>query len=110
MKYRNLGSHLNGLLNSVEEGLNTAEEAAEGTAIYKGGSIAVTIHLSSHVSEVVLFLEKNGGNPRNVGEDYIEAYVPVIMLGPVSERPGVIRVREIVPPQADRAMLPVSPP
>ena len=33
------------------------------------------------------------------GEDYIEAYVPVTLLGQLSEQPGVTRVREIVPPQ-----------
>ena len=60
--------------------------------------MAVTIYLTSNVSDVVQFLEDNGGDPRNVGEDYIEAYVPVYLLGAVSERPGVMRVREIVPP------------
>ena len=59
----------------------------------------MTIYLSGNVNEVVSFLEDNGGDPRNVGEDYIEAYVPVTLLGQVSEQPGVIRVREIVPPQ-----------
>ena len=34
-----------------------------------------------------------------MGEDYIEAYVPVTLLGLLSEQPGVLRVREIVPPQ-----------
>ena len=63
--------------------------------------MAVTIHLSGHVADVAQFLEDNGGDPRNVGEDYIEAYVPVTLLGPVSERAGVIRVREIIPPQDD---------
>ena len=48
---------------------------------------------------VATFLEDNGGDPRNVGEDYIEAYVPVSLLGQVSEQPGVLRVREIGPPQ-----------
>ena len=61
--------------------------------------MAVTIYLSGNVDEVVAFLEENGGDPRNVGEDYVEAYVPVPLLGPVSERPGVIRVREIIPPE-----------
>ena len=51
------------------------------------------------MDEVVSFLEDNGGSPRNVGEDYIEAYVPVTLLGQTSEQPGVIRVREITPPQ-----------
>ena len=36
-----------------------------------------------------------------MGEDYIEAYVPVSLLGLVSEQPGVLRVREIIPPQPD---------
>ena len=61
--------------------------------------MAVTIYLTANVSDVVQFLQDNGGDPRNVGEDYIEAYVPVSLLGAVSERPGVIRVREITPPQ-----------
>ena len=61
--------------------------------------MAVTIHLSDNVDAVVSFLEGNGGDPRNVGEDYIEAYVPMTLLGPVSEQPGVVRVREIIPPQ-----------
>ena len=59
--------------------------------------MAVTIYLSGNVDGVVSFLEDNGGSPRNVGEDYIEAYVPVPLLGQVSEQFGVLRVREIVP-------------
>ena len=43
--------------------------------------MAVTIYLSGHVGEVVTFLEDNGGDPRNVGEDFIEAYVPVPSAG-----------------------------
>ena len=48
---------------------------------------------------MVEFLEDNGGDPRNVGEDYIEAYVPVTLLGELSEQPGVTRVQEIIPPE-----------
>ena len=59
----------------------------------------MTIYLSGSVGGVVAFLEENGGDPRNVGEDYIEAYVPVTLLGLASEQPGVLRVREIVPPE-----------
>ena len=109
MKYPNLGSHLDQLVASVEEGRATAQDAAGSAAIYQGESIAVTIHLTANVDEIVLFLENNGGDPSNAGEDYIEAYVPVPLLGPVSDQPGVIRVREIVPPQEGRAG-PESPP
>ena len=101
LKYPNLGSHLSDLVAWVEDGEAPAGEAAEEASIHREESVAVTIHLSDNVAEVVTFLEDNGGDPRNVGEDYIEAYVPVALLGPVSEQPGVIRVREIVPPEPD---------
>ena len=102
LKYPDLGSRLDGLVAKVEAGQATAQEAAADTPVHSGESVAVTIYLSGSVDEVVAFLEENGGDPRNVGEDYIEAYVPVPLLGPVSERPGVIRVREIVPPEPGR--------
>ena len=102
MKYPNLGSRLDGLVASVEAGQATAQDVAADTRVHSGESVAVTIDLSGNVDEVVAFLEENGGDPRNVGEDYIESYVPVPMLGPVSERPGVIRVREIIPPAPGR--------
>ena len=100
LKYPNLGSNLDQLVASVEEGETSAKEATEDAPVHQEASVAVTIYLSGHLDDVVKFLEDNGGSPRNVGEDYIEAYVPVSLLGQVSERPGVIRVREIAPPQA----------
>ena len=45
----------------------------------------------------------------NVDEDYIEAYVPVSLLGRVSEQTGVIRVREIIPPEATQIAPPEAP-
>ena len=98
-KYPNLGSTLDRMVARVEEEGATSEEAAGEALVHQAESVAVTIYLSGNVDEVVTFLEDNGGDPRNAGEDYIEAYVPVTLLGPVSERPGVTRVREIVPPQ-----------
>ena len=103
LRYPNLGSHLDELVASVESGETTAEEAASSAAMHTGASIGVTIHLSDNVDHVVAFLQENGGDPRNVSEDYVEAYVPVTQLGPVSEQPGVLRVREIVPPEPGRA-------
>ena len=100
LKYPNLGSNLDQLVASVEKGETSAKEAAEDASVHQEASVAVTIYLSGNLDDVVKFLEDNGGSPRNVGEDYIEAYVPVSLLGQVSERPGVIRVREIAPPQA----------
>ena len=101
LKYPNLGSMLNQLAAWVEEGEATAEDAAGDAPVHRAESVAVTIYLSGNVDAVVRFLEDFGGSPRNVGEDYIEAYVPVSLLGPVSEQTGVIRVREIVPPEPE---------
>ena len=99
LKYPNLGSRLDEMVASVEAGDATAEEAARGVAVHRGASVAVTFYLSGGVDQVVAFLEENGGDPRNVGDDYVEAYVPVTLLGPASEQPGVLRVREIIPPE-----------
>ena len=97
LKYPNLGSNLDQLVTSVEKGETSAKEAAEDAPMHQEKSIAVTIYLSGNVEDVVKFLEDNGSSTSNVGEDYIEAYVPVSLLGQVSEQPSVIRVREITP-------------
>ena len=99
LKYPNLGSTLDQMAATVEEGELSARDAAKDAPVSKEESVAVTIYLSGNVDEVVTFLEDNGGDPRNIGEDYIEAYVPVTLVGQLSEQPGVLRVREIIPPQ-----------
>ena len=109
LKYPNLGSNLDQLAASALKGKTSAREAAENEPVRRKPSIAVTIYLSGNVDDVVKFLEENGGSPRNVGEDYIEAYVPVSLLGRVSEQPGVIRVRKIIPP-ATTQLVPPQPP
>ena len=108
LKYPNLGSNLDQLVASVEEGETSAKEAAEDAPVHQEASVAVTIYLSGNLDDVVKFLEDNGGSPRNVGEDYIEAYVPVSLLGQVSERPGVIRVRQIAPAEPAQSGRPVT--
>ena len=102
LKYPNLGSMLDQLVARVATGEATAEEAAADAPLHQGTSVAVTIYLSNNVDGLVSFLENKGGSPRNVGEDYIEAYVPVTLLGQASEQPGVLRVRAITPPQPAR--------
>ena len=97
LKYPNLGSRLNDLVVRVEKGETPAQETADGVTVRSDGSVAVTVYLSGSVANVVSFLNANGGDPRNVGEGYIEAYVPVTLLADLSEQPGVLRVREIIP-------------
>ncbi|MDE2780160.1 MAG: hypothetical protein OXI91_10865 [Chloroflexota bacterium] len=98
-QYPDLSSLLNLLVATVESGQATPQQAAQGAPIHQDDAVAVTIHLSAKGDAVVRFLEDKGGDPRNVGVDYIEAYVPVTLLGSLSQQPGVTSVREIVPPQ-----------
>ena len=102
LTYSTLGSRLDQLVAQVQVGQASPQEAAEDSLIHQDESVAVTIHLSGHLPNLVQFLDDNGGDPRNVGRDYIEGYVPVTLLGQLSEQPGVLRVREIVPPLASQ--------
>ena len=98
LKYSNLGSKLDRLIGRIEAGEISALDAAGNAPIHQDESVAVTIYLSGNAKAVVDFLKQNGGEVGNVGDDYIEAYVPVLLLGKTSEQPGVLRVREIIPP------------
>ena len=99
LTYPNLSTHLNHMADGYGSGQMSEQQAAGEAPVHSGGSVAVTIHLDDHVSDVVAFLENNGGGVRNEGSDYIEAYVPVGLLGSLSRQPGVTRVEEIIPPQ-----------
>ena len=114
MNYPNLGSHLDQLVTSVEEGQATSLDAAGDTPVHSGASVAVTIYLSGNVDDVVTFLEENGGDPRNVGEDYIEAYVPVTLagasLGAARRRPGAGNRARRCPHQTTSSRLPGTAP
>ena len=101
IQYPNLGSALDQMVAEAENESDQSREADGKAADAQSEPTAVSIYLSGHVEDVVTFLEDNGGDPRNVGEDYIEAYVPVGLLGELSGQPGVLRVREIIPPMSN---------
>ena len=99
LQHPKVGSALDELIARIEAGEISEEEAAQEAPLYRGKSMAVTIYLSGNVDGVVSFLEANGVSPRNVGEDYIEAFVPVLLLAETSEQPSVLWVEMIQPPQ-----------
>ena len=103
LKYPKVGSTLDRLIARVEAGEASAADAAREAPLHRGEAVAVTIHLSGNVDGVVRFLEANGVSPRNVGEDYIEAYVPLALLGQTSEQSGVLRVQIIFPLELSRS-------
>ena len=99
LKHPKVGSTLDDLIAKVQAGEISAEEAAKEAPIHRGDSVGVAIHLSGNVDGVVRFLEANGASNISARDDYIEAYVPVLLLAETSEQPGVVRVRPIQPPE-----------
>ena len=118
-----LGSILNGVVAAYERDLQSASggdpkalaaaaaardaasrSAAGRAPMSQGASVAVTFRIDdpSKIEALTRFLKENGGDPRNVGEDYVEAYVPVALLVEASQQPGVRRVQAIIPPQPKR--------
>ena len=98
VKHPKADSAINSLVERVESGEITEEEAASEAPLHRGESVGVIILLSGNVDGVVTFLEANGASNINAGDDYIEAFVPVLILGETSEQPGVLRVDQIQPP------------
>ena len=98
--YPNMDSNLNRIVEQVQTGQFTAQAAAANAPLSSDESVAVTIYVTEgFAAAIVAFLESNGASPRNVGTDYVEAYVPVSLLPDTSAQEGVISVRTIVPPQ-----------
>ena len=99
-KYPNLDSNLNQIVQQVETGQFTAQAAAANTHLHRDETVAVTVYVvEGYVEDIVEYLKDNDASPRNIGGDYIEAYVPVSLLAEASEQEGVISIRTIVPAQ-----------
>ena len=99
-KYPNMDSNLNRIVEQAQSGQFTAQAAAAIAPVHSGASIAVTLYVTEgYAQDLWDWLKESGASPRNIGIDYIEAYVPVSLLPSASEREGVVSVRTIVPPQ-----------
>ena len=102
-QYPNLDSNLNQILQQVETGQSTARAAAANARLHREESVAVTLYVVEDDAEnLVEYLNDNGASPRNIGVNYIEAYVPVSLLVGASEQEGVISIRTITPGQPDQ--------
>ena len=113
-RYKNLDSILSNLVEEFERKATIGDRSAPkvprspetarilipDAPLSEGELVAVTFHLADarHVQKMASFLRDKGGDPRNLGEDYIEAYMPVLLIEEASKQPGVIRARAIVPP------------
>ena len=95
-----MDSNLNRIVEQAQTGQITAQAAAASAPIHREDSVAVTLYITEgYADAIAAYLESNGASPRNIGIDYIEAYIPVSLLAEASQQEGVISVRTIIPPQ-----------
>lgn len=97
IKHPNLGYALDKKVSEHQTDNSASRNNGGEDATTQPPPVPVIIHLSENVDAVVTFLQDNGGDPRNTGDDYIEAYVPISLLAKLSEQPGILRVRELIP-------------
>ena len=64
-------------------------------------AVAVSFQLEADADAdaLVSWLGQRGVAVRNSGEDFVEASLPLSILGPASEQPGVLRVDSLIPPR-----------
>ena len=95
-----MDSTLNRIVGDVAAG-QSAVQSATSAPLHKAEAVLVTFYVvdGQHGDALLDYLEANGASVRNIGVDYLEAYVPVSLLVSASETPGVIRVQTIIPPQ-----------
>ena len=79
------------------------EEAAREAPVHQGESVGVTIYLSGNEDGVVSFLEDNGAVNVTLRDDYIEAFVPVLLIGQTSQQSGVVSVELIQPAESPQS-------
>ena len=103
-EYPKLDSNLNRIVERARSGRFTAQAAAAGAPVHSGASVAVTLYLTEgYTQDVWGWLEDIGADPRNIGVDYIEAYIPVSLLSAASQQEGVISIRAIIPAQPNQS-------
>ena len=64
--------------------------------------VALSIIVDGNVQRVVNVINNNGGDVRNVLDNYIEAYVPTTALATLARTPGVSWARELDQPMATK--------
>ena len=103
LTYPNMDSHLNRLVEETESTRRETTSDAEQTTQSVEPMLVTFYVLPERINALREYLEANGVFVRNVGDDYIEAHVPLLLLSPASEQPGVLRVDTVIPPRSTQS-------
>ena len=105
-KYENVSTGIHDLVEEVESGQTSVEDAASKAPLHYESLVAVEIYVDGDVEELTKSLEANGAAVIGADEGYVEAYVPLTYLGEASALPRVEWIRWIVPPVPDETPTP----
>ena len=103
LTYPNMDSHLNRLVEETESTRRKTTSDADQTTQSVEPVLVTFYVLPEHINALREYLETNGVFVRNVGDDYVEAHVPPLLLAPASEQPGVLRVDTVIPPRSTQS-------
>ena len=93
-------SALSQLLSQIESGAITEREAAEQTPLNRDGTTAVSIDLSGDPQETLQILRSHEITPRHATADYIEVFVPPLLLRELAGTGDAAAISLIVPPMS----------
>ena len=98
-KYPNLDTFLQDLVTKYEAGDLSEIAAAARAPVYDGSSVLVEVDLSTNIDAVYTWMGSQDISPRYKDAEYVPphiyAYVPVSLLGALSQRDGVALVQPV---------------
>ena len=98
-KYPNLDTFLQDLVTKYEAGELSEITAAARAPVYDGSSVLVEVDLSTNIDAVYTWMGSQDISPRYKDAEYVPphiyAYVPVSLLGALSQRDGVALVQPV---------------
>lgn len=104
-KYPKLHAMLQNLIKGFESGNLTGNQAASQSPLHYADTILVTVDVTTNIDAIGAWMEGQNISSRLKISDgispYFYAYVPVLLLGALSQQSGVTLVKPTAPPWAD---------
>ena len=104
-KHPKLDSSLNSLLEKIESGELTPQQAVESVPLHRDRHIAVRVQLGDDNSAIIAFLASHGITPRHAFPGRIEAFVPIELLSDLSQLPDITQIDMLIPPIAPQVSI-----
>lgn len=105
-KYPKLGAFLSLIAERIKSGDTSVKELLAGAPMRRGVGVGVVIHLEKERANAIrAYLDSKEITPRNMGEDYIEVYLPPALLAVAAQRRGVKSIRPLSRLQPEQGVI-----